>query len=473
MEDKKRAFIYIRVSTQEQAEEGYSLGEQEDRLKKYCEAMGWNATRVYCDPGYSGGNMDRPALQEMISEIKNGNTDIVVVDKLDRLSRSQFDTLFMIKKIFNLYDVAFVSRAEAFDTSTPFGRAMVGILAVFAELERERIKERMQEGKVGRIKEGKFRGGNTVPYGYNYNPEDDVLTINPYESMVVKEIFELLVARTPIKAIVNTLNSKGYLSKTKTQFGESTIRGMIENQVYIGKQFHKGEWIDALHEPIIPIDLWNKSQAVIAERKITNAKYKPGRKYNAPLAGMLYCKSCGAKYHWKKIRGEGRYICYSRSKSDSKLVKNPHCKAKIYIDSELEAAVFGEVKKLRINSKYIEEVKNNDDSSKKIAILKRKIKSLDKQISKCMDLYTLDDLNIDFVKERIQPLSQERTLLQSEVDALELARLRKPQEEVLSWVDMFEELLGQKDNVAIHSVVMELIDYVEVGNDEISIHWNF
>jgi site-specific DNA recombinase len=162
---KKRVFIYIRVSTIEQAEEGYSLGEQEERLIKYCEAMGWEVIKVYIDPGYSGGNMERPGLKEMISEIENGNADIVLVDKLDRLSRSQFDTLYMIQKIFMPNDCAFVSRAEAFDTSTPFGRAMIGILAVFAELERERIRERMKEGKAGRAKEGKYRGGAYYPTG--------------------------------------------------------------------------------------------------------------------------------------------------------------------------------------------------------------------------------------------------------------------------------------------------------------------
>lgn len=133
----KRCYIYIRVSTREQAEEGYSISEQQERLIKYAEAMGWTVVKVYIDPGHSGSTMDRPALQEMIGAISD--VDIVLVDKLDRLSRSLYDTLYMIQKVFGDQDVSFVSRNEAFDTSTSFGRAMVGILAVFAELERERI----------------------------------------------------------------------------------------------------------------------------------------------------------------------------------------------------------------------------------------------------------------------------------------------------------------------------------------------
>ena len=163
------ALIYIRVSTREQAEEGYSIGEQEERLKKYCDAMNWNIGGIFIDPGFSGANINRPALQKMIKEIERGNGDIVLVDKLDRLSRSQYDTLFLINKVFSAHNCSFVSRAEAFDTSTPFGRAMVGILSVFAELERERIKERMSDGREGRAKEGKYRGGGHIPIGYDYD----------------------------------------------------------------------------------------------------------------------------------------------------------------------------------------------------------------------------------------------------------------------------------------------------------------
>ena len=110
-------------------------------------------------------------MQEMIKEIQKGNADIVLVDKLDRLSRSQFDTLYLIRKVFTENNCAFVSRAEAFDTSSSFGRAMVGILSVFAELERERIKERMADGKEGRAKEGKYMGGGNIPIGFDYDTE--------------------------------------------------------------------------------------------------------------------------------------------------------------------------------------------------------------------------------------------------------------------------------------------------------------
>ena len=157
---KKRVFLYVRVSTQEQARDGYSIDEQIERLKDYAKAMGWIVVKIYTDGGYSGSNIDRPALQSMIKDVLAGKGDSVVVYKLDRLSRSQKDTLELIEDYFLANKVDFVSMTENFDTATPFGRAIIGILSVFAQLEREQIKERMSMGREGRAKEGKFHGSH-------------------------------------------------------------------------------------------------------------------------------------------------------------------------------------------------------------------------------------------------------------------------------------------------------------------------
>ena len=121
-----KVVIYVRVSTAEQAKEGYSIGEQIERLQKYCEAMGWEIVETFIDPGYSGGDTERPGLQAMIKTVETTDVDKVVVYKLDRLSRSQKDTLFLIEDVFLANNTDFVSMSENFDTSTPFGRAMIG-----------------------------------------------------------------------------------------------------------------------------------------------------------------------------------------------------------------------------------------------------------------------------------------------------------------------------------------------------------
>ena len=168
--------IYTRVSTQEQARENYSLGEQEERLRAYCSARDWTVANVYCDGGFSGGDTNRPALQKMINDIERKKIDLVLVYKLDRLSRSQKDTLTLIEDVFIKNKIHFVSISENFDTSTPFGMAMVGILSVFAQLERSQIQQRMELGREARAKEGYFHGGGFIPIGYDYI--DGELVIN-------------------------------------------------------------------------------------------------------------------------------------------------------------------------------------------------------------------------------------------------------------------------------------------------------
>lgn len=466
---KKRVFAYIRVSTQEQAEEGYSLGEQEERLKNYCKAMEWELVKVFSDPGYSGGNMERPGLNQLIKGVQNNETEIVLVDKLDRLSRSQFDTLYLIKKIFTENDVAFVSRAEAFDTSTPFGRAMVGILAVFAELERERIKERMMEGKEGRIKEGKFQGGNKISFGYDYNPEKGTLEKNDYQAMIVNEIFEMIAQRMPMKTIARELNNKGYETKTKSKWTDNTLRQMAVNKTYIGYQLYKGEWHESLHDPIVPLDLFEKVQKIMEERNIKNDKYRPGKRYNSPLGGMIWCGKCGAKYHWRKSRNRTYYICYSRSKSTPSLVKDPNCKNRKYDDKLLEQAIYAEIRKLKSDKTYIDNVRQSVDLSDKINLIRKEIESITRQISNLMDLYSMDGIDRNEIQGKIKPLSEKRNLLTAEVEMLEEEQNPMPKEDILYFVDMFEECVASGDNAAI----IELIDYILIDEDQVQIHWNF
>lgn len=475
---KKRVFVYLRVSTREQAEEGYSLSEMEDRLRKYCDAMGWFLVKIYIDPGYTGSNMERPALQEMIREIEKGNADIVLVDKLDRLSRSQFDTLYLINKVFTENNCAFVSRAEAFDTSTPFGRAMVGILSVFAELERERIKERMADGKEGRAKEGKYKGGGNVPIGFDYEPETGKLIENKYESMQVKEVFDLFVARTPIYTIQQILNDKGY----RTKYGdwkETTIRTMVSNRVYLGEIQHKGKWYDGLHEGFIDIDTFNKAQEIAKERDTTYAHYKQGRRYRSPLGGLIWCGHCTAKYHWRSSEknkdGTRRsyYICYSRGKSDKKMVKDPHCKNTTYRDIDLEEIIFNEVRKLKIDPLYFDAIKRSIDHTARQKLVEKRIAQINSQLSKLTDLYTLGTIDINVIKAKIEPLNGEKRSLEAELNNIKEVISEISKEEVYEFVDLFENALESGDNEVVNNVLTELIEQIVIDGEEIRIHWNF
>ena len=174
---------YCRVSTENQIE-NYSIDEQRERLEAFCKAKGWVRPEMFVDPGCSGGTLDRPALRSLLDEVKHGKFGTVVVYKLDRLSRSQKDTLWLIEDVFNKYDVSFVSVCENFDTGTPFGKAMIGILSVFAQLEKDQITERFTMGRIGRAKNGLFHGGGNAPTGYDY--VDGHLIVNEFEALQVR-----------------------------------------------------------------------------------------------------------------------------------------------------------------------------------------------------------------------------------------------------------------------------------------------
>ncbi len=205
----KRVSCYVRVSTENQIE-NYSIDEQTDRLKAYCKAKDLTIVKFYIDGGYSGGNINRPGLQQMLKDIKEKHIDMVVVYKLDRLSRSQKDTLTLIEDEFLANDIDFISMSENFDTSTPFGKAMIGILSVFAQLEKDQITERFTMGRIGRAKNGYYHGGPTAPTGYDY--VDGELVVNDYEALQVREVFNRFLDGHSIHAI-RKLMSGHYTNK--------------------------------------------------------------------------------------------------------------------------------------------------------------------------------------------------------------------------------------------------------------------
>lgn len=226
---------YSRVSTSEQAEHGYSIKEQEERIKAYCQAKDWTLLRIYSDPGYSGAKTDRPGLQAMISDVNAGQIDAVLVYKLDRLSRSQKDALYLIEDVFLKSGVQFISISENFDTSTPLGRAMVGILAVFAQLEREQIKERMILGKTARAKTGKWQGGKNTPVGYALDKEKG-LSIDENEAVYIRMIFDLFTAGENLESIERELQKSG--QKAVTEFSHVYI-----STAYLEIPYTRENWL--------------------------------------------------------------------------------------------------------------------------------------------------------------------------------------------------------------------------------------
>lgn len=457
--------LYVRVSTQEQAQEGYSIGEQTERLKGYSKAMGWKVYKVYIDPGYSGGSLNRPALQQLIDDVNDHRIQKVVVYKLDRLSRSQKDTLSLIEDVFNTNNVDFVSMCENFDTSTAFGRASIGILSVFAQLEREQIKERMSMGKDARVKTGKWMGSNNIPIGYDY--KDSELIINEYEKIQVLKIFDMFLSGSSMRKIANTLNQSGYHNKFGKWSNKSVMR-VLQSRTYIGEIYFKGQWYPGNHERIISDQEHEKTmQLLTLVREKYSKNLRPG-KAGSYLAGLLYCDKCGAKYH--KIGTKNTYYsCASRAKRSMHMVKDPNCKNKNWKIEVLDEIVFEQIRQLSMDHGYKPEQPEEQNDKDKVIL--SEIAKIDHQMSKLMELYSMDQVPIDMLQDKIHTLSDNRDALMKELDTIKNPVITK--EDADEMIKSFEEVLERGSFDEIRYLLTSLIDRIDLNDEDVTIHWNF
>ena len=475
---KKTVACYVRVSTQEQAKEGYSIGEQIERLTKYADAMNWIVYKVYTDAGYSGASTDRPGLQEMITDIERGKISIVLVYKLDRLSRSQLDALYLLEKVFLANGADFVSMSENFDTASPFGRATIGMLAVFAQLEREQIKERLIMGKEARIKEGKWTGGIT-PFGYEY--AEKRLKINEYEAVQVRELFTDFVNGKPLFRIEQDFNAKGYRLRNNP-WSLWSIKYMLTNRVYSGYVRHKDEWVKGLHEPIIDEATQERATSILQEnsRRFMESGTPIGSAGRTTyLGGLIYCARCGARYGKRRAgKPDSRYytyVCYSRCKKLVSMVKDPSCKNKIYRVDELDKIIFDEIRKLALDPERLHQQMQQpkQDGTKKLRLIEAELKTVDNQISRFMDLYGIGRFTVEQLDAKLVPLEQKRNALQNELCALKKPHKSVNQEETIMRITSFADVLNQGNFDEIRAVLEALIDRIEIDGDDITIRWNF
>ena len=371
--------------------------------------------------------------------------------------------------------------SENFDTSTPFGRAMIGILAVFAQLEREQIKERTMIGKEARAKEGKF-GGGTEPIGYDYNIPKDLLEVNEYEAMQVRELFDIFLKGTPLRTIELMFLEKGYSHKHGV-WDSKAMRRVLKNKIYLGYLRYHDNYYKAEHTPILSEETFERAQELLKQREEQYKEFyrKPGAR-TTYLGGMLYCKHCGGKYA-KQLGGSAKYgklyyyCCYSRSKKVRKMVKDPNCINKNWRMEVLDEIVLNEIKKLAMDPEYINTLKEatpvETETPDKIKIIQDEIKSIDEQISRFMDLYGIGKFTIEQVSQKIDPLNDKRSALEKELNKLNSERGAIDEEKVTEILNSFEDVLERGEFDEIRLVIESLIYYIELDNDDVYIHWKF
>lgn len=244
-----KACVYTRVSTEKQDMEGYSIEEQERLCKATIESKEWEYCGTFSDPGISGKTMERPGLQKMIAAVEEGSVEAVVILKLDRLSRSQKDTLTIIEDILIKNNVALVSVKETLDTSTPWGRAMIGILASFNQLDRENIVQRTTMGRNAKAAQGGYAGGRP-PYGYFVSNGE--LAVAEDEGEVVQRIFQMHSKGMSLRKIAEELVADGVKNSSGGDMTFSTVQTIIKNKdFYLGNWKYGDVYFENHHEPIL------------------------------------------------------------------------------------------------------------------------------------------------------------------------------------------------------------------------------
>lgn len=463
----KKVAIYIRVSTARQDQEGYSIPLQKERLIAFCKAKGWVVAGIFVDPGHSGSSLERPGMERLIDGVEAGKFDVVLVYKLDRLSRSQKDTLYLIEDVFMANSVDFVSMQESFDTTTIYGIAMVGILSVFAQMERSTIVERTMMGRAGRAEKGLFHGGGTDPIGYDYiNGE---LVVNEKEAEQIRMVYDLYASGHSVTEITRRMD--GYRTKHGDWSHTSTVGNVLDNPLYAGTVHFDGATGEGKHDAIIAPGV----DRIVKNRRERLRRAEATGDSNYLLTGMMYCGSCGARYFPnRRPNGKVVYSCHSRAKKNKKMIKDPNCKAPHIPVEELDAMVEAEVLRLAGDLSLVDEIKKRaaTKGSSHTESRSEEVQRLDAEIGRLMDLLQYDQLaSVEEIAERISQAHAERLKLvpslreivpgQYDVEAAKML-LRDMR---YGWTDF--DMRGRR------AFLLQLIDGIHIDCGGVRIVWSF
>ncbi len=462
MEKKKRVALYSRYSTHTQ-DGNYSIEIQLERMEAMCKSKGWEVTEYFSDAAYSGANMDRPELQNLLSRLSE--FDVVMVYRLDRLSRSQRDTMTLIQDHFLLNDVAFVSVSETLDTTTAFGMAMIGILAVFAELERATITERMQSGIKKRIEAGyRLVSGNHMPTGYKKGSDgngNNILVIDDTQAKKVQRIYELYEQYHSITKIQHVLKEEGYSGRRFT-----TIRQILSNRLYLGEVKYKNEYYEGIHESIISPEQFDRVQALLARHpKGANA----GKAKESLFSGFIYCGCCGENYKTysykveNKVKGDyyvRSYLCRARrfpSEYDQK------CMNQIVKNDTLED-LFIKNLDILISNRQTETVKSKRKTNYDLAL-----KKVDEKIARLIDLYEDGELDKKTLNIRVEQRKKEKEdiILKKNLEA-QYEAVNIEIKDVNNYLTKYEMM----DFIEKRALVEKVLDRIVIEPNEINFEWN-
>lgn len=400
-----KAALYVRVSTLEQATEGYSVGVQKEKLQKYAEAQSYDIAGIYSDEGFSGKDLMRPAMEKLLEDVRGDKIDVVLIYKLDRLSRHVKDVLELVE-LFDKYKVSLYSLNENLDLSSPFGRAALKMSATFSELERETIVERMEMGKHARARSGKYSCPGKSPFGYKLNKEADRLEIVPEEAEAIRDMYAKYIDGYSFRKLYAYCKEK--YPDIRFFSNSMCCKPVIERPMYAGYFTHNGELVKATnYEPIISYETYLQAQEAI-KRNMTKRAHD-----NTPyiLTGLVFCGKCGRAFCGKrrthKENGTIKYTytsygCAARMKYNrAEHGENP-CANTIYPTDELEEIIEDAIRNLEFT-----EFVTPQTTTGIIDKLLTENAALKKQKDRILDLYLNESIDKDTYTEKFDTINKQ------------------------------------------------------------------
>jgi len=479
-----RCAIYTRKSTDEGLEQEFnSLDAQREAGENYIASQrseGWVCLPDrYDDGGYTGGNMDRPALKRLLADIEAGRVDCVVVYKVDRLSRSLLD-FARIMETFEKHRVSFVSVTQQFNTTTSMGRLMLNVLLSFAQFEREIISERTRDKIAAARRKGKWSGGMPI-LGYDVAPGGGKLLVNEDEAARVRAIFELYLEHQSLIETVKALDARGWTTKRWTTkkgherggrpFNKNSLFHLLTNVLYLGKITYKDEVFEGEHAAIVDEEVFRRVQRLLKRNGRTGGKHVRN-KYGALLKGLLYCRPCGcAMMHTYTAKKNGRryryYVCLNAQR------RGWHtCPSKSIPAPEIEKFVLDQVRCIGKDSDLLAETlrRTRTEGSRRIEELEAEKRSLQRQLERhnaaLRELVgrlatngTATDRMAD-LQERIHSAEQRATQVREELIAL--GRQLLDEHEVARALALFDpvwETLSPREQARVIRLLVRRVDY--------------
>ena len=345
-----RCAIYTRKSSEEGLEQEFN---SLDAQRESCEAFilsqkgqGWTQLLDhYDDGGFSGGNTERPGLKRLLADIDKGRIDVVVVYKIDRLSRSILDFTQMIDG-FEKKNVLFSAVTQKVSTTDASGRMNLNILISFSQYEREIAGERIRDKLAAAKRKGKYCGGIPI-LGYDVNKERTRLVVNPAEAKTVDYIFRRFLQIRSMRRLAQDLNEQGYRTKQWTTkkggpqggflWNTSHMYRLIKNRTYIGQVSHKEKFFPGEHDAIVDVDVWQAAQNALQESNSDKGS-SPRIKTSSPLRGVIRCGHCGSSMAVTYTMKQGRRYCYYICVKDTKRAVSD-CPIKRIPAADIEKAV--------------------------------------------------------------------------------------------------------------------------------------